>query len=229
MLALILTGCASPRGGTVTQVSTFHALSSGDYDGRISCAELLSHGDTGLGTFDRLDGEMIVLSGTVYQARSDGGVRSVRGDVRVPFAEVAHFSPTVSVPVQWGCGYRSLEDQLNTLVPDQDCPCAIRVTGRFSHVRARSVPAQGKPYPPLTVAIKDPPVFDAADIPGTLVGFRAPLYARDMTVPGYHCHFISDNRRYGGHVLDFTLESGKAEVMPCERFLLLLERNSTAK
>ncbi len=36
---------------------------------------------------------------------------------------------------------------------------------------------------------------------GTLVGFWAPEYSMALSVPGYHFHFISEDRTVGGHVL----------------------------
>jgi Alpha-acetolactate decarboxylase len=38
---------------------------------------LREHGDHGLGTFEQLDGEMVVLDGRCFQVRSDGSVHSV--------------------------------------------------------------------------------------------------------------------------------------------------------
>jgi len=35
-----------------------------------------------------------------------------------------------------------------------------------------------------------------------MVGFWILSYASSLNVPGYHFHFVSDDRRHGGHVLD---------------------------
>ena len=56
----------------VYQTSTMGALLDGVYDGDVTIAELLRHGDFGLGTFNHLDGEMLVLDGVCYQLRGDG-------------------------------------------------------------------------------------------------------------------------------------------------------------
>jgi acetolactate decarboxylase len=69
---------------------------------------------------------------------------------------------------------------------------------------------------------KSQPVFERERVPGTLLGFRSPAYAGGVTAPGYHLHFLSDDRTFGGHVLDFRVESGVAELDPCTRFLLVL-------
>ena len=50
------------------------------------------------------------------------------------------------------------------------------------------------------------------DVVGTILGFRCPDYAVGIGVPGYHLHFISDDRQTGGHVLDYVLLDGRVEI-----------------
>src|SRR5271170_5857406 len=45
----------------VYQFSTISALLEGVYDGDVTIADILRHGDFSLGTFNHLDGEMVVL------------------------------------------------------------------------------------------------------------------------------------------------------------------------
>jgi len=59
---------------TIYQVSTSGALVQGVYQGCVRVADLKRHGDFGLGTFDSLDGEGIMVDGTCWQACSDGSV-----------------------------------------------------------------------------------------------------------------------------------------------------------
>lgn len=49
------------------QTSLMSALLSGVYEGSTTIADLLKHGDFGLGTFNELDGELIAFSSQVYQ------------------------------------------------------------------------------------------------------------------------------------------------------------------
>ena len=48
-----------------------------------------------------------------------------------------------------------------------------------------------------------------------------------LNVPGYHLHFISDDLKAGGHILDFIIEEGRAELDVCNRFLMLLPQDDT--
>jgi hypothetical protein len=68
------------------QVSTATALVEGIYEGAVQVSTLRNHGDLGLGTFEGLDGEMVIVDGHFFQVRGDGSVREVRDNVLNPFA-----------------------------------------------------------------------------------------------------------------------------------------------
>src|SRR5271156_4384284 len=82
---------------TLYQVSTATALVEGIYQGAVRVRTLREHGDLGLGTFENLDGEMVIVDGHFFQVSSDGSVREVRDDVLSPFAAVTAFSPDKSM------------------------------------------------------------------------------------------------------------------------------------
>jgi acetolactate decarboxylase len=71
------------------QVSTLQALALGYSRAVITAGELLRKGDTGLGTFEDVDGEMIVMDGQCYRADQNGAVTVVASETGVPFAAVA--------------------------------------------------------------------------------------------------------------------------------------------
>jgi acetolactate decarboxylase len=183
------------------QASTIGALLEGAYDGDLSFAELAGQGDLGLGTLNGLDGEMIALDGRFYRADVDGLVNEVPGEARTPFAVVTRFEPTIDVEVAEALEHEALLARLDQLIPAGAPSCAIRLDGRFDLVRARSVPRQEPPYRPLTEVVAEQHVFELRDAVGTMLGFRFPDYAEGIEVAGYHLHFISDDRRRGGHVL----------------------------
>ena len=68
------------------------ALVQGIYERAVSSTFLLNYGDFGIGTFDNLDGEMVVLDGVIYQVRSDGIVNKIVDDIGTPFAVVVKFA-----------------------------------------------------------------------------------------------------------------------------------------
>jgi alpha-acetolactate decarboxylase len=58
-------------------------------------------------------------------------------------------------------------------------------------------------------------VSEYNDISGTVIGFRSPKAFQGLAVAGEHLHFISEDRKAGGHVLEITgedLNMGMARV-----------------
>src|SRR5262252_1678363 len=82
---------------TLYQVSTSTALVEGIYQGAVRVGTLREHGDLGLGTFENLDGEMVVVDGRFFQVRADGSVRECDDRVLSPFAVITRFAPEEAV------------------------------------------------------------------------------------------------------------------------------------
>ena len=195
---ILVSGCGTPPRNTLFQTSTIDALLAGVYDGHISCLRLLKHGDFGIGTFDQLDGEMVVLEGTIYQVKGDGKVYKPDLNGKTPFAAMCDFNPEKTISINTHTDYKRLETLIDEAAPNQNLFYAIRVTGQFRSMKTRSVPAQKKPYPPLKEVTPNQPEFDMNNVFGTIVGFRCPPYVNGINVPGYHLHFISRDRTQGG-------------------------------
>lgn len=210
----------------LAQFSTINALLTGDYDGRVSCGELLSRGNFGLGTFDALDGEMLVLDGKVYQVKSDGKVYHPALSVKTPFASLVSFKAEKKISIEQPMSFENFTAEMNQAMPNLNVPCAFKAKGIFSKMKTRSVPAQSKPYPPLSEVTKTQPVFERENVSGTIVGFRSPDYMKTLTVPGYHLHFLADDESFGGHILDFVMEKGTVELQPIYECLLILPREN---
>ncbi len=216
IMAAALFSCRSLPPGrqapTLYQVSTISALMDGCYDGVISCRALREKGDFGIGTFDRLDGEMILIDGSFFQARSDGTVVPAVSRMRVPFAAVTRFQADTSCTLTNTPEFDVLKTRLDNLRTSDNQFYAFRVDGLFDHVKYRSVPAQSKPYPKLPAVAASQPVFERHSLRGTLIGFWCPEHANTFNVPGYHLHFISEDRQCGGHLLNCSLREGTARA-----------------
>ncbi len=213
---------------TVMQVSTIDALVAGLYDGTMSCSRLLQYGNVGIGTFDRLEGEMIVLDGTVYQVKADGRVYTPDPNVKTPFAAVCRFGADDTIDLKKGLNFKELEEAIDASISNKNLFYAIKITGTFSYMKTRSVPAQDKPYPPLAEITKKQSVFEMKNISGTIVGFRCPPYVQGINVPGYHLHFISDDRARGGHILGLETDTGICALDRCNQFFLVLPTEGEA-
>jgi acetolactate decarboxylase len=185
---------------TLYQVSTATALVEGIYQGAVQIAALREHGDLGLGTFESLDGEMVVVDRHFFQVRSDGSVREVQDNVLSPFAAVTAFSPDQSITLENCPDLSYLTSQFDALRQSDNFFYALRVDGTFDYIHARAM-RRTKEGTPLVQAAAVQPEFEFHNISGTLVGFWTPEYAKSLNVPGYHLHFVSADRTQGGHVL----------------------------
>ena len=212
--AAALAGCSAfgPDRDTLYQVSAFDAFAKGAYEGQVTVASLKAHGDVGTGTLNSLDGEMVCLRGAVYRVGADGAVSPVSDAARTPFACVTFFEPDRSVTLPEGTSLDQLAAYLTEQAGSRSLPLAVRLSGTFSYVKARSVPAQSPPYPPLEVVARNQPVFEFAEARGTMVGFWVPPYLNGTCFPGMHLHFLTADGRGGGHVLEFTAKEGVAQV-----------------
>jgi acetolactate decarboxylase len=198
------------------QASTIGALLDGAFDGDLSFAELAVHGDLGLGTLNRLDGEMIALDGEFFRADVEGAIHRIPPEAKTPFAVVTRFEPAVDERIEGPLSHEELLARLDALTPAGASSCAIRLDGRFELIRARSVPAQSPPYRPLTEVVADQHVFELAEVEGTMLGFRFPAYVEGIEVAGYHLHFVDAEHARGGHVLDSRAASLRARLDPSD-------------
>jgi acetolactate decarboxylase len=209
----------------IFQTTTIVELLDGRYDGNLSIKELTKQGDFGLGTFQALNGEMVVLSDTVYQIRYDGKVCHVHESVKTPFAVITDYSPDIDFLIQKSENLEQLQNDLDHKLNAADKIYAIKIQGTFEYVKTRSVPEQKKPYPKLADVIQDQSIFEFNKIKGTVAGFRFPEYLKGINVPGYHFHFLDDTRACGGHLLDCIIETGNVEIDVADKLFLMLPDN----
>lgn len=202
------------------QVSTINALMQGIYDGDTTYGEIQDKGNLGIGTFQALDGEMVMIDGVFYQIKSDGKVYAVKPEMIAPFADLTYYSADQTTIVKNIDSVASLQKAIEPLITNKNLFYAIRVDGAFSYIKVRSVPAQVKPYPLLSEAVKNQQVFEYQNVEGTILGFWSPEYINGINVPGYHLHFISKDRQKGGHLLDCKMSEATAGVDVTDNFIL---------
>lgn len=213
---------------TVTQVSILDALLASKFDGCLPCRELLKHGDFGIGTYDRMDGEMIILDGGLYQGKTDGKVYTPDSVISTPFATVCHFRPDQEWTIDEPLDLERLKNLIDEKAANQNVFCAIRVEGFFSYVKTHALPIQSKPYPPVAQVVKSCPQFEMKDVSGTIVGFRSPPYVKGINDPGYHLHFLSDDKSQGGHLREFVMNRGTGALDICSNHVVMLPDNGAA-
>lgn len=223
LLSVIAAGCtASGDQDILFQTSPFIALQQGDYDGVYKCSDLKKHGDYGLGTFDDLDGEMIMVEGEIYQVKTDGIAYLMNDNEETPFAAVTFFHGDKTINMENIESSAQLQQAIDQKLVTENTFYAIRIEGTFDYIKARSVPEQYKPYPSLVDAVQEQTIFEFKDIEGTIIGLRCPPYIGALNVAGYHFHFITADRKAGGHLLDCRMHNAVAEIDETNEYQLLI-------
>ncbi len=211
---------------SLIQFSLLSALAASNYIGGASLREVLASGDFGIGTFNRLDGEMIVLDGKIYQALANGTVRMADLNGTTPFAAVTYFKEDGRIENLAAATLDDLNQELNLKLPRDNSPYAIRITGEFTELTLRSVPAQLPPFQPLVQVVKHQVTWQHHNLRGTLIGLRCPAWMQTINVSGYHWHFLSDDHRIGGHVLACQFQHGSLGFDECTSVVVHIPRST---
>jgi len=194
---------AAETRGALYLSAPFVGLAEGLFDGEVTFAELKGHGDLGLGAIAGSDGELVLLDGRCHQVKGDGSVVALPDSQTTPFAMAAFFEPEWNLELTEVVDFPALQLLLDSRLGNPGLPYAFRIDGTFPQIRTRSVAGQKPPYRRLIEVIKDQVTFDLENVSGTIVGFRVPGYLEGVNVPGYHMHFLTADRKAGGHVLAF--------------------------
>ncbi|HPJ00712.1 MAG TPA: acetolactate decarboxylase [Enterococcus sp.] len=185
-------------------------------DGTEKIGQLLNYGDFGIGTLAGSNGEVIILDGIMYHAYQTGEIFQLTGEELTPYAAVTNFEKEKTFNL-------SNEQAVNVqaIISEQISPnlfTAVKIEGAFSAMHVRVAPKQEKPYPRFIEIARHQPEFEQKNVSGTIVGFFTPKLFHGVAAAGFHLHFISDDRSFGGHILDFKLEDGQIMLHELEEF-----------
>ncbi|GAB7022901.1 acetolactate decarboxylase [Salidesulfovibrio brasiliensis] len=230
-LLLVFSSCPSVHAdeSVLFQTGNGNALLAGVYDGNTTCAELLEHGDMGIGTFDGFDGEMVISGDTVYQIRGDGSVHVVPPQTTTPFAMTSFFKADQHLTLTDVTSREDFLQRLQQEIPRKNLFYAIKATGFFEHIKTRSIPKQQKPYPPLSEVVKTQPEFVYDHTEGSIMGFYCPEVTKSVAVPGFHLHFLSKDKDGGGHLLELHTKTITVELDTISRMYLVLPTDAFAQ
>ncbi len=214
---------------SIYQVALLQSLVQGYYDGIITVGELKEHGDTGIGTFEGVNGEMIVLDGVVYQALADGSIAIPSDEETVPFSNVTFFDEDETLELSGISDMAGLQDALNAVVKEKgnNLFYMVRISGTFPNIKVRSEYKQEKPYRMLDEALaSDQTEFDYENAEGTIVGLFCPDYMGGLNNAGWHFHYISQDLTRGGHVLKVSIDDAVARIDITDGFEMVLPKET---
>lgn len=191
------------------QVSTLQALALGFSKSVVTVGELLRHGNLGLGTFEDVDGEMIVLDGKCYRAKDNGDVELAQDNRGVPFAAVCNFKSTRSEKFGKMNTIDQLKEWLTLRIEEEfglNSMYAVKIDGEFAKVDARSESGTRAHHLSLKDALSvTQKAFIFENIAGSLVCVYYPDYMNGINAAGWHMHFLSEDKKNGGHVFDVSI------------------------
>ncbi|MDO4893836.1 MAG: acetolactate decarboxylase [Eubacteriales bacterium] len=218
------------KSNKIYQVSTLQALALGYSRSVVKVRELLEHGDTGLGTFENVDGEMIVLDGVCYQAKDDGSIVRAEDAAGVPFAVAGFVKDGRSFEIDEMPDLETIKQELTLRIEENFGLNSIhiaRIDGWFESIHARA----GAPYRSQHVTLKNilsktQKDFSFEGLYGTLVCVYYPDYMDGINASGWHMHFLSKDKKLGGHVFEAVMSTGECLLQKMDRIEIQLPREA---
>ncbi len=208
----INTDAEKQKTDNIFQYSTKNGLLKNDYVGTLTVNEIKKNGDFGLGTFNMVDGEMVIQNGNVYQVLTNGKINDMPAKALSPFVVTKFFIPDTSFSLPKNISLDSAKTLLELLVKKYDTPLAIRITGEFQSLKSRSVDKVESLSVSLAEIVANQTEFNFTNVSGTVIGFWYPDYFDGVNFPGFHLHVLLDNLSGGGHLLNCTFGNVTVEI-----------------
>jgi len=218
-----------PGNKTVFQVSTVSALEHGVFYPVTTVGELKKHGDLGVGAFEHMDGELLLIDGKAYNGMYSGKVVLMDDSAPITYGAVSFFKPDNGVTLKTINSYADMQKSVDKLLPNINNFYAFKAKTTFSYLKYRSTAKQEKPYPPLSEVVAHQSIFEPTNISGTIMGVRLPTFVNGVYAPGYHLHFISDDLVKGGHILEMKIADARVEIQHLSQMLIMMPEHDNAK
>jgi acetolactate decarboxylase len=232
IIATCLSGFAQALEGSndvVYQISSLSGLEHGIFFPVTTVGELKKHGNLGVGAFEHMDGELIFIDGKAYNGMYDGKVVLMDDNAPLTYGAVSFFKANRTAAIKNINSYAELMQSVDGLLPNINNFYAFKITGTFSYLKFRSTAKQEQPYPPLSEVTANQSIFEAKNIKGTFVGVRLPMFIKGVYAPGYHLHFITDDRVRGGHVLELKLADAEVQIQYLSQMLIQMPVSEGAR
>ena len=221
---------SSPETDFLYQYSIIDALMAGVFDGDLTIGKLKTKGDFGIGTFNKVDGELVMHEGKVYKITYDGSVQETPDSDSTSAAFVKFFkADTVIYMSGKTLTYEKVQEHLLKNLNENGI-YALRIKGNFSSMTTRAARPAKPPYKTLSEHLKvNQAVFNLKNTSGICSGFLLPPYLARTNVPGFHLHYISGSLKEGGHVFNFLTDSVAIEVDIAKGFVIENNTNEEFK
>ena len=193
---------------SVFQFSTANKLMQGNFNGQFTINELLQKGNFGIGTFNSLDGEMIVFNNNVYKTDSEGNIYTATGIEKTPFAINTFFNSTDFINLN-SLSQPETFKLLELEFDSTEIIVAIKIEGIFNQISLRNPLKLENQTNDFSTIMKNVNHFILEQVTGTMIGFYFPESYEKLSTSGFHFHFIDHHYLKGGHVTDFNIRDAK--------------------
>lgn len=144
--------------------------------------------DFGLGCSHVLAGE-VIIDHNFYDAAGNQEMREITDNECLPFVQITSFQPEKVMPAQ-NLTKDNLYDYLIQYIALKNIFLAVKICRWFEKLIIRRPFAQTKPYPSVVQVFEQQIVETITNIKGSLIGFGTPQSSRELSVAGFHLHFI---------------------------------------
>ena len=196
----------------IFQYSSKNGLLNNDYIGSLTVAEIKRNGDFGLGTFNMVDGEMVIFEGNVYQVLTNGVINSMPSETLSPFVVTKFFNSDTAFSLPNNISLDSVKSLLDPVLENLDYPFAIKIHSDFNTLKSRSVDKVADESVTLEEIVANQTEFNFTNVKGTVIGYWYPDYFDGVNFPGFHLHVLLNDLSGGGHLLDCTFASINIEI-----------------
>lgn len=193
---------------TIYQYSCINALMGGVFNGLFPISDIKQKGNFGIGCSADLSGELIIHGCHFLEAKGHRVLRKMNDTELLPFAQITTFSPEVTF-IANEVNKENLYNHLAQKTLLDNVFLAVKIEGIFDSMQIRRPDDSGKVYKTALDVAENQVVDHLSTIEGSLIGFWTPKFFENISVAGFHLHFIDKEQKIGGHMIDFALSNAK--------------------
>lgn len=197
------------------------AFIGGLYKGTLPIKDLKLKGDFGIGAPDMLDGELTMIDGKAYQTKATGETVVLDNEHKTAFSSVTFFKADTIFYINTNMEQKAVLETIAITLTNKNAMYALKISGTFNYVKTRAFPpVKEEPFPILSTILDRQQFFEHQNTTGTFIGYHLPEYLNGIQASDFHLHFLSTDKKQGGHILDFKGQNLKIEIAELKSFEL---------
>ncbi len=192
-----------------TQISITPAIGEGILETNVNVKDILKFGDFGFGATAGMRDNIMILDGERISPKESGLSK------KVAIAFLSFFKSDSRTIVSENINLYEIKILFKEKMLSNNIIQLMKIKGNFEFIEVSNFPKFNKPYPRLTPQMIDNDKnIERKNISGTLMGFWLPNFLKDINAGAgdLHLHFVSEDKKFWGHVLNCILVNGVMEI-----------------